>query len=64
LDQEAQKSLGGKGGKSGRTNGKKYYLPREVFTSSGKPDRNAGNCRTKDVKKSAEGIVDIDTSQR
>jgi len=30
-------------GKSGRTNGKNYYLPREAFTSSGQPDRLLGN---------------------
>jgi len=29
-------------GKSGITNGKSYYLPREVFTSSGRPDRPTG----------------------
>ena len=31
-------------GKSGITNGKIYYLPREAFTSSREPDRLAGNC--------------------
>jgi len=40
------------------TNGKNYYLPREIFTSSGQPDRKSGNRYTRDVKKSAEGIVD------
>jgi hypothetical protein len=44
-------------GKSGRTNGKNYYLPREAFTSSGQPDRKAGNCWTTDVKESAAGIL-------
>ncbi len=44
-------------GKSGRTNGKNYYLPREVFTSSAKTDRKPGNWWTTDVKESAAGIV-------
>jgi hypothetical protein len=44
-------------GKSGTTNGKIYYLPREAFTNSGHPDRKAGNCRTKSVKESAAGIL-------
>jgi hypothetical protein len=54
-------------GKSGRTNGKRYYLPREIFTSSeGKKresDRKPGNRLTNGVKKSAEGIVGMDTSR-
>jgi len=46
-------------GKSGRANGKKYYLPREAFTSSGQPDRKAGNLWTKGVKESAAGILPV-----
>jgi hypothetical protein len=58
LNRESQKSFGGKRGKSGRTNRKSQYLPREIFTSSEKLDRKPGNWWTTNVKKSAEGIVD------
>jgi hypothetical protein len=54
----------GRRGKSGITKGKSYYLPREIFTGSGQPDRESGNRLTIDVEKSAEGIVGADTSQR
>jgi|SRR4030042_5025283 len=46
-------------GKSGTTIGRSYYLPREVFTSSGQPDRKAGNRRTTGVKESAAGILPV-----
>jgi len=39
------------------TNGKTYYLPREAFTNSGKPDRLPGNWQLKVVKESAAGIL-------
>jgi hypothetical protein len=45
------------GGKSGRTTGRDYYLPREAFTRSGRPDRIAGNGMTKYVKESAAGVL-------
>ena len=44
-------------GKSGITNGKTYYLPREAFASSGKLDRLTGNWQLRDVKESAAGIL-------
>lgn len=34
-----------------------YYLPREAFTKSGRPDRSVGNGMTKDVKESAAGVL-------
>ena len=44
-------------GKSGTTNGKTYYLPREAFTNFGKPDMLLGNWQLIDVKESAAGIL-------
>jgi len=49
----------GERGKSGTTIGRNYYLPREVFTSSGQPDRKGGNLWTKGVKESAAGIIPV-----